>query len=231
MRNKKNITILSLGGSLICPTGEPDVNFLRRFINLIRQRIRRGECFALIIGGGKICRNYQAAAAKVRPLTIVELDWLGIKVTNLNAYFVRLAFGDMAQENIIADPTKKIKLEKPIVIGAGWKPGCSTDYDAVLLAENLGAKTVINLTNVDYVYDADPRSNSQAKPIKRLSWLELRGMFGVKWRPGLNSPFDPLAAKKARQLGLKVIIANGRNLKNLGKILNNENFRGTIISS
>ncbi|MBU1029321.1 UMP kinase [Patescibacteria group bacterium] len=229
MVNKKPITILSLGGSLICPDEGPDAKFVTRFIDLIKRRVGRGERFALIVGGGKVCRRYQAAATKIRPLTLTELDWLGIKVTHLNAYFVLTALGDLAHESVIENPTQKIRLKKPVVVGAGWKPGCSTDHDAVLLAENLGAKTVINLSNIDYVYDADPRINSAAQPIKLMSWTELRKMFGTEWQPGLNSPFDPVAARRAQRLKLKVIMANGRNLKNLEKILDGDNFRGTII--
>jgi uridylate kinase len=154
---------------------------------------------------------------------------MGINVTHMNAYFVKTIFGDLAHPEVITNPTKKIRLIKPVVIGAGWKPGCSTDYDAVLLAENLGAKTVINLTNIDYVYDSDPRKNPNAKPIKQMSWKELRAQFGTEWKPGLNSPFDPVASKKAQRLGLRVITANGKKLKNLVNILDGANFRGTII--
>jgi uridylate kinase len=31
----------------------------------------------------------------------------------------------------------------------------STDFDAVMLAKNFGAKKVINLSNIDYAYDKD----------------------------------------------------------------------------
>jgi len=229
MTNKKPITILSLGGSLIYPADGPDVAFLKKFVELIRRRVKRGERFALITGGGKVCRKYQGAAAKLRPMTAVELDWLGIHVTHLNAHFVRTLFGDLAHPDIIKNPTVSIRLSKPVVIGAGWKPGCSTDYDAVLLAENLGAKTIINLSNIDYVYDSDPNKNPNAKPIKLLSWKELRKMFGAEWKPGLNSPFDPVASKKAQRLGLRVISAHGKKLKNLERILDGEKFRGTVI--
>jgi len=229
MAKKKPITILSLGGSLIFPEDGPDTKFLGQFIKMIKRRVKRGERFALIIGGGKICRKYQAAAAKLRPLTVEDLDWLGIHVTRMNAHFVHCALGDLAHPSVIVNPTEPINLKRPVAVGAGWKPGCSTDGDAVLLAKNLGADTVINLTNIDYVYDSDPRRNPDAKPIKRLSWAELRRMFGTEWKPGLNSPFDPVAAGKARRLGLRVITTNGHRLDNLEKILDGGNFRGTII--
>jgi uridylate kinase len=53
---------------------------------------------------------------------------------------------------------------------------------------------------------------------------------GTKWDPGLNAPFDPVASAKARELGLKVLIMNGKNLVNLKASLEGKKLRGTTIS-
>jgi uridylate kinase len=43
-------------------------------------------------------------------------------------------------------------------------------------------------------------------------------------------PFDPIASKHAQEIGLKVIIAEGKNIENLSRILNGEEgFEGTLI--
>ena len=42
-------------------------------------------------------------------------------------------------------------------------------------------------------------------------------------------PFDPVATKKAKELKLKVIAADGKDLPNLRKIFNEEDFTGTVI--
>jgi uridylate kinase len=99
----------------------------------------------------------------------------------------------------------------------------------VRLAKAYGARTVINLSNIDFVYSKDPRKFKDAKKIESISWGNFRKIVGNKWDPGKNLPFDPTAAKLAQKLKLKVIIANGKNLKNLKNILNNNKFRGTII--
>jgi uridylate kinase len=226
---KKKTTVISLGGSLIVPEGGIDTAFVRKFRALINRRARAQRRFVLVTGGGTVCRQYQRAASKVRKMTLQDLDWLGIHVTRLNAQFMRLMFGDKAHKDIVTDPTAPIRVSKPVVIGAGWKPGCSTDYDAVLLAKRFGADTLINLTNTDYVYDSDPRRNKSARPIREISWKEYRKMFGTKWVPGLNSPFDPIAAGMAQRLGLKVLILNGRKLKNLEAALDGKKFTGTVI--
>ncbi len=227
---KKEMIIISLGGSLVVPD-EVDVDFLKKFRKIILNQITKGKRFVLIIGGGKICRKYQKAASEIVGLTSKELDWLGISATRFNAYLVKTIFKNLTYREIIADPTKKIRMKnEKVIVAAGWKPGCSTDYDAVLLAKNLGVKTLINLTNIDYVYDKDPKKYPDAKIIKNISWQDFRKIVGNKWDPGLNMPFDPVASKAAQKQKMKVIIANGKNLKNLEKILSNKGFVGTVIN-
>jgi ubiquinone/menaquinone biosynthesis C-methylase UbiE len=118
---------------------------------------------------------------------------------------------------------------EPVVVGAGWKPGWSSDYDAVLLAQDYGAQLIINLSNIDWVYDKDPNKYPDAKPIKKMTWEEMKKLVGDKWVPGMNAPFDPIAAQLAEKLNLTVVVANGKDFKNLEKIVSGEAFNGTVI--
>ncbi|MFA5932338.1 MAG: UMP kinase [Candidatus Paceibacterota bacterium] len=221
--------VISLGGSLIIPD-EIDVNFLEEFKNLILANVKRGKKFVIITGGGKICRRYQDVLRKIEKPTSEDLDWLGIFSTRFNAEFVKILFGDKAEREIIIDPTSPIKVERPIIVGGGWKPGWSTDYVAVVLGKQLGAKKIINLSNTDYVYDSDPNINSNAKKIEQISWDNYRAIIPKEWNPGLNSPFDPIASKMAQEEGMTVFIMNGKSIDNLDKCLNGEKFMGTTIS-
>ncbi len=216
--------IISLGGSLIVPE-EIDLDFLKKFLALI---LKRKEKFILMVGGGRTARKYQQAA-KEFSASNWDSDNIGIMATRLNAELVRAALGKLCYKKVIYNPTEKIKFSEKILVAAGWEPGCSTDFDAVLIAKNFSAKTVINLSNIDYVYSKNPKEFPDARPIERISWKEYRKMFGGPWTPGFNSPFDPVAAKEAEKLKLKVIIANGKNLKNLEKILNGKKCVGTEI--
>jgi len=51
-----------------------------------------------------------------------------------------------------------------------------------------------------------------------------------KWLPGLSAPFDPIATKLAKKLNLTTIIANGKDFKNLEKIIEGDEFKGTVIA-
>lgn len=239
MKNKRNFFfakatagkqtyVLSVGGSLIVP-GEVDSGFVKIFRGLILKKVKEGNRFVIMCGGGKINTRYNEAAKKVVEISDYNLDWLGIYVTRLNAQFIRLMFGDIAHKEVIIDPTKKIKSAKSVVIGAGYKPGWSTDYDAVMIAKKNGAGTVINLSNIDCAYTDDPRTNSEAKPIKNIKWKDFRKIVGDVWKPRMNKPFDPIASKLAEKSKIKVIIINGRNIENFKNCLDGKDFMGTVI--
>src|SRR3989338_384845 len=156
--------ILSLGGSLIFPD-DLDKTFLGNFKKTIEKYIKKDYRFAIVCGGGKLARNFQEIASKEKRLTNEELDWLGIYATKINAFLLKSMLNENAENFIVDNPTKKIRLRNKIVIASGWKPGWSTNYDAVLLAKNLGVSQVVNMSNVDYVYTKDPRKFRDAKRI------------------------------------------------------------------
>ncbi len=218
--------VISLGGSIIVPE-EVDIRFLKVFKQIIQSL--RDEQFIIICGGGKICRNYQNAARETAEVSKEDLDWIGIGATRLNAELVRSTFGKDASEKVIHDPQEEIDASKRIIIGAGFEPGSSTDLRAVQLAKRFGAVRVINMSNIDYVYSADPKKDPDAERLTSISWPEFRKLVGDEWDPGLNMPFDPIASKEAEQLGLEVIII-GNNIDNLEKLLRGEDFKGTTIS-
>jgi len=225
---KKEIVVLSLGGSIIIPD-EIDLVFLRKFRQLILQNLRNYAKIIIVAGGGKVCRKYQQAAKKLTTISQADLDWIGIAATKLNSELIRTLFAPQAFSSIVDQPRKKIKTPKKIIVGSGSLPGSSSDLDAVLLAENFGAKTVINLSNISYVYTKDPRKYQDAKPIKKISWQEFKKVIGTKYKPGMNVPFDPVAAKRAEKKGIKVIIAKGTNLNNFSNLLKEKPFQGTVI--
>lgn len=223
--------VLSIGGSLLATKDGIDTDFLSKLNVFIRKYVKRGKRFFLVAGGGRTARVYRdAGRAVVGSMSEADLDWIGIHATRLNAHLIRTIFEDIAHPRIIENYDRKLyNWREPIVIGAGWKPGWSTDYDAVILARDYGANLIINLSNIDWVYDDDPRTNPKAKPIEKLTWGELEKIVGTEWSPGINAPFDPIAAQLARKLQLTVIVANGDNFKNLESIIEGDAFKGTVI--
>lgn len=228
----ENVSVLSLGGSLVVPNGGVDIAFLTQFNTFIRNQVsEKKRRFFIVVGGGAITRNYQQAAKVVRAeeLTDTDADWLGVHATRLNAQLVRTIFKDIADPRVIKHYEIILKITAPIAIAAGWKPGWSTDYDAVTLCQDYGIHQVINLTNVDQVYDKDPKIFPDAKPLVDITWASYRKMVGSVWKPGMNAPFDPIASKLAQEHQVMVKILNGKNLENLACALDSEKFIGTTI--
>jgi uridylate kinase len=217
--------VVSLGGSLVAPNGV-DTDFLREFLVLLREQ--KNTQFVIVVGGGRPAREYQAAA-KAFGASSTDLDWVGIRATYLNAELVRASLGASAYAHVITDPTKPPRSNKKFLVACGWKPGRSTDYDAVLLATKYNTTCVLNLSNIDWVYDADPRIQPGAKKYTALSWKTYQSMIGTTWDPGKNCPFDPVASSLARKHRIRVIICNGRNGRNVRRVLNEEPFDGTTL--
>ena len=227
-KGKKDITLISLGGSLINSSKGIEDKFLKNLRALILRHVRQGKRFIFVTGGGVVCREYMEAAKRVAKSKNEDLDWIGIYMTRVNASLVRTMFGPYAHPRIVENPTAKIDFKEKILVGGGWMPGASSDIDAVLLAKKFSARTIINLSNIKYVYDKDPKKYKDAKPFKHIPWAEFRKLVGSSWKSGMHAPFDPIASREAEKAGLKVVVANG-DLKNLDKILSGKDFKGTVI--
>ena len=227
--NKSKKVVISLGGSIIAP-GEVDAKFVNSFKKLIEDFVKRGYEFILVTGGGVVARKYQKALKNITGTGKNDLDWIGIYSTRLNAQLLRLALQKHAHKEVIIDPEKvKSNIQDKVIIGAGWKPGWSTDYVSVKLAVKFRAKTVINLSNIDYIYTKDPRKFKDAKKIKEISWNDFKKLVGGKWTPGANLPFDPIASKLAARQKIQVVVMNGRKIENLKSFLAEKPFRGSVI--
>jgi len=226
------VTVISLGGSIVAPDGV-DVPFLKSFTETIRSLINADDeqRFIFVVGGGGPARTWQNAYREVCGAAVQndEADWIGVMATRLNAQLVRAVMAEWCSQDVVTDPTAAAPLAGKVLVAAGWKPGFSSDNDAVILAERFGAKTVINLSNIEKVYTADPKTDPNAKPLDSISWADFRAMVGDEWVPGKNVPFDPVASSGAEKIGLKVICAAGKNLENLRKIICGGDFIGTTI--
>ena len=231
MVNKEPPIIISLGGSLMVPTIDIDASFLSQFNQLIRKYIVQGKRFIIVVGGGFPARHYPQSAKKViEIITNNDMDWLGVHATRLNAHLIRTIFQDVAHPRIVVDYNRRVwRWVEPIVIGAGWKPGWSTDYDAIILAQKYKAKMIINLSNIKGVYNKDPKKYKDAELINHMNWSQLEKLVGDKWTPGLNMPLDPISTKLAKKHRLTVIITYGKDLKNVQNIIEGKKFNGTII--
>jgi len=231
MDSNKETIVIALGGSIIV-SGNIDVGFLKQFRKLVLRFIKEGRRIVIVAGGGSIARNYQTAASRIIKLSDEDQDWIGIHATRINAHLLRAIFFDIAHPVVLDNPLKKIKNEEKydLFIASGWRPGWSTDYVAVLLANRFQTRRLIVATKISYVYSEDIEKNKRAKPLKKVSWKDYRKISGNTWTPGMRIPVDPVAAQLAQSTGLEVVVARGTDLKNLENIMEDKRFRGTTIN-
>jgi uridylate kinase len=133
----------------------------------------------VVAGGGKVARHY-INIARGFGSDEASLDILGIEVSRLNARLLISALGDSAYPSVPTDLEQvgKAAAGGRIVVTGGLHPGQSTNATAALIAEKVKARTFLNATDVDGIYDSDPNKNRGAKMFKEITvkkCLELLG--------------------------------------------------------
>ncbi len=231
MSDRSDTKIISVGGSLIAPRGV-DSSFIRGFHSTVKDYLEQASArrIILVCGGGALARDYQKAYTEIVGQSEDEaLDQVGIAATRLNAELIRHVFLPYCPLPVATNPTEVSVFPGRILVASGWKPGFSTDNVAVLFAEKFFSDTVINLSNITRVYTDDPKVNEQAIPLDDITWAHFRSLIGDSWEPGKNAPFDPVAAGRAAELRLRVIVAGGYDMCNLRALLAGDRFEGTVI--
>ena len=210
--------VISLGGSTLIKEGKVDVPFLSRFISVFKSNVERG---AIVVGGGSVAREYAKATYEITG-NYGFADEVAINITRANASLVAKALN----AKLILSPSEV--LNERYYVSGGFFPGITTDSCAVLVAEAMGIKKVVNVSNVDAIYTKDPREPG-AKKIERMSIDELISMSeeGDKRKPGGHFIFDVVAAKLAKR-SLKEIHFVGKNIDEIEKAIKGEKHKGTV---
>jgi uridylate kinase len=117
----------------------------------------------VVAGGGKVARHY-IGIARGFGLDEASLDIMGIEVSRLNAKLLIAALGEKAHPAVPQDleQVTEAAASGKIVVAGGLHPGQSTNATSALIAEKVGAARFVNATDVDGIYDSDPRKNRNA---------------------------------------------------------------------
>jgi|YNPNPStandDraft_1061719.scaffolds.fasta_scaffold10014_4 uridylate kinase len=218
--------VVSIGGSVIlsekCKPG-----FLSDLSVLLRELSRTYKMF-VVTGGGRIARDI-IDVGRGNGLNEEELDTLGIDATRMNAKLLLYLLGEK-KPNIPVSVDEASKITSRIVVMGGTTPGHSTDMVSAELAETVKASRFVNATNVDGVYDKDPRKYKDAKKIERINVDELIERYGTDWSTaGAHAVIDPPSLKIIKRAGIPTFIVNGEKLDQLEKAIKGLPFNGTII--
>ncbi|MBI5635930.1 UMP kinase [Candidatus Micrarchaeota archaeon] len=224
--------VISLGGSLLFNENGIDTKVVKSACELFLKLKKEGKKLVVIVGGGKTARDYTNA---VRELTGNEFfaDRLAIDGTRMNALLLISVLGDEAYPKVVTDFDETFYALKQglLPVGAGMLEGITTDTDAILIAERLGATHLINASNVDGIYSADPRKDPKAKKFEEITHQKLIELatIGDARKARTNFVFDLVASKLAARSNVELHFVPGRNLDELEKAIKGQKHSGTIV--
>jgi uridylate kinase len=227
---KKEVKVLSLGGSLIVPN-EINLSFLRRFRETIKKNTKNFK-FIIVCGGGSVARKYIRALAEEKKSNYLQ-DLSGISVTRLNARFMSYFFGIDPEKGIPHDmkSIKNLLFKNDIIFCGGlrYSPEQTSDSTAVKIANYLNTD-FINLTNVKGLYDKNPKEHRDAKFIPRATIKEFNDLvMKIESKPGMHAPVDHSAMRVIKKNKITTYII-GDDVTQLNNLLNGRKFLGTTIS-
>ena len=225
--------LLKLSGEALSGGGQTGINIpsIENIAKEIRKAVEKKVQLAIVIGGGNIWRG---AGKKIDR---VKADNMGMLGTLINA----LAMQDVLEKNGIKScvlsaisvskiaefyvqekALESLKKGYVVILGGGTgNPYFTTDTTAALRAAELKADVLLKATQVDGVYDSDPKLNKNAKKYKHITYDEaIRKNLKI---------MDTSAFSLCKDNKLPIIVFNFHLAGNLSKVLSGKNI-GTLVS-
>jgi len=226
---------VAVGGSLLRPEIEERSSWLEDLAELVKDQIASGIRLGIVVGGGSPAReSIQLVEAIISD--VLALDRIGISATKLNASVIKEVFknsGINVSEKIPDDITQAVIMMEnyDVVVMGGTSPGHTTDKVAIELAISTNSEKCIIATNINKVYDKDPRKNNNAKSFDKISLHELQKIVGPAKhaKAGASQVVDPVGVSLAVDSDLTLNILDGRKLKNIRNAIQGNNFEGTVV--
>lgn len=197
----------------------------------VKTCVDMGVQVAIVVGGGNFWRGRSSG-----DMDRTRADHMGMLATTINSLALcdaleQLGVTSRVQTAIemrqIAEPyirNKAIRhLEKGrvVIFGCGTgNPFFSTDTAAALRAAEIGADVIFKATNVDGVYDCDPKLNSDAKKYDKLTHHEVLARE--------LHVMDSTAASLCMDNGIKILVFNLNDPDNIVSAITGANI-GTLV--
>nr|QNO51716.1 uridylate kinase [Methanosarcinales archaeon ANME-1 ERB6] len=198
----------------------------------VLEEIAKSYGLYIVTGGGKIARERIKIARELGANETI-CDYIGIALTRVNAKLLISALRSAHPEpfsayNEVAGAG--LGEEARISVMGGVSPGYTTDAVAAILAEYVNADLFIDVTSVDGVYDADPRRYPEAKKYDKLTAKELVALTAKEeLKAGSRIVIDPVAAKIIERSGIKTIVIDGSNPRDILNAVQGKHH-GTVIN-
>ncbi len=163
---------------------DPDV--VQAIARQIIEVVRDGVEVAVVVGGGNFFRGAQLSQ---RGMDRARADYMGMLGTVMNCLALQdflerggidtrvqtaITMGQVAEPYIPRRAIRHLEKGRVVIFGAGaGMPYFSTDTTAAQRALEIGAQVVLKATQVDGVYDSDPKTNPDAVRFDTLDYAEV----------------------------------------------------------
>lgn len=210
--------VIDIGGSILA-SPEPNLEYIKNFAEFLVELSKKNEVF-VVVGGGEVARKYISVAKKLGA-SDEYCDEIGILATKLNAMLLVASLEKLAKTNKkIPNSIEEVPCNQKIFIMGGTKPGQTTDAVAAGIARKCKADLLVIATNVDGIYEEDPKKNPLAKRFEKLSFSELLELVkNYKHEPGFSMVIDRTAAKIIAKDRIKTVVINGKKIENIKKAI------------
>ena len=226
--------LLKLSGEALAGSKGTGIDFDRvlEICREIKEVADIGIEVAIVVGGGNFWRGRSN-----QQMDRCTSDYIGMLGTTMNALAIGDAFKQLGQEvrvqtgvemrqiaeYFIKDRAlKHLNNKRVLVFGCGTgSPFFSTDTAAALRAAEINADALLKATNVDGIYDKDPRKHTDAKKIDKITYLDVL-------KKKLNV-MDTTATSLCMDNEIPIVVFDINEHGNLKKVLLGETI-GTIVS-
>jgi uridylate kinase len=160
------------------------------------------------------------------------LDLIGIQVSHLNARLLISGLGEycypLPPRNL--EEISVALLSGLVIVTGGIYPGQSTNATSALIAERIGAKKFYNATDVDGIYDSDPRTNPAANKYDQINVQDCVNILkSEKSMAGTYDLMDLISLKVIERSNLPTVVFKS-TVDNIEKLVLDNVKMGTEIT-
>lgn len=201
-----------------------DYDTLKAIVQDIKQVLDMGVQVCIVVGGGNIYRGRDSAALGIAQATA---DYMGMMATVINALALQSAMEEQKIHTRIQSAISMTSICEPfirrrairhmqkgrvVIFAAGiGNPFFTTDSAAVLRAVEMNCDMLLKGTNVDGVYDSNPKENQEAVRFDKVTYKEVL-------KDNLNV-MDMAAIAIARENNLPIKVFSIKNQGNFAKVI------------
>ncbi len=225
--------LLKLSGEVLAGEKGSGIDFdkVLEVCERVKTCVEMGVQVAIVVGGGNFWRGRSSGkmdrtradhmgmlATSINSLALADaLEQLGVTARVQTAIEMR----QIAEPYIRSKAVRHLEKGRVVIFGCGTgNPFFSTDTAAALRAAEIGADVIFKATNVDGVYDSDPKLNPNAKKYDTLTHIEVL-------QQGLHV-MDSTAASLCMDNGIEILVFNLENPDNIVSAMVGETI-GTVV--